>query len=554
MKTTTMTMICISGLMSMTLAQGVDESNLGVDENNQEASQIVQEAQNRAEELAEISSNDIYEDASSAVQASLKSMGLKPRYNPKNRTFIQIGSAEMKISDPHNNKDFIAIREVLAIEAYLSGKAKIIRSINQNFSAIEKVSLNCDYGDDPTSNKIEQLTNKLLKKKEELRRKLAELAVAESEQLEGASVSDRLGGILDGIAKKLDETYNSKDILEEKKQNFLAVKKECELLQKEFDEVQKLIDENPKPSRKISSDIESIAQMPLLGATVLTQSEKWDPTTKMYSVAMAVIWNSKLQEHALSFSKGNPLNNKKKGGISISIDDWIEDMDFSSMVGPRTFTDPTGRTIFVGIAAVDLTGKVKDRDAKKGLAGLSAEALLAFSLHSDVYSYREGKKMLREYDDDKSSSCRKFAQALMQQCKLDSMRGSMELHSDIVKHPISGRETYVVAYYLDPDLSKDALKTIVKAQRAAMDVITTSQVAGGVIAGGQKALDDQKKSKKFYDAGMKKGEDIVNAPPKKGGKKASPKGTPKSKIDENKNGSTGGTFTGDGGKLYFNLD
>lgn len=552
MKTTTMTMICISGLISMTLAQGVDESNLGVDENNQEASQIVQEAQNRAEELAEISSNDVYKHASDAVRESLKSMGLRPRYNRKNSTIIQIGSAEMMISDPHNNKDFIAIREALATQAYLHGKANIIKSINQNFSAIEKVSLNHDYGDDPISNKIEQLTNKLLKKKEELRRKLAELAVAESEQLEGASVSDRLGGILDGIAKKLDETYNSKDILEGKKQNFLAVKKECELLQKEFDEVKELIDENPKPTREISSDIEAIAQMPLLGATVLTQSEKWDPTTKAYSVAMAVVWSPKLQEHATSISKGNPLNNKKKGGISI--DDWIENMDFSSMVGPRTFTDPTGRTIYVGIAAVDLTGKVGARDAKKGLAGVSAEALLAFSLYSDVYSYQGAKKMLREYDDDKSSSFGKYANTIMQQCKLDSMRGSLELYYDIVKHPISGRETYVVAYYLDPDLSKDALKTIVKAQREAMEVITTSQVAGGVIAGGQKALDDQKKSKKFYDAGMKKGEDIVNAPPKKGGKKTSPKGTPKSKIDENKNGSTGGTFTGDGGKLYLDLD
>ena len=122
--------------------------------------------------------------------------------------------------------------------------------------------------------------------------KFAQFNEAEANALEGVTIGDRFGAILEGIAKRLDSAFSSEKILAEKRALRDEIAAQVELLTSQYVELKKQADAMPKvPDNEIESAAQAFAKMPLLGSTVLTQAESWDATEKIYSVSMAVVWS-----------------------------------------------------------------------------------------------------------------------------------------------------------------------------------------------------------------------------------------------------------------------
>ena len=493
---------------SMLVAQEMAEAELVAETDQGEA--IAAQCVDTTEEAP---ANE-FVSAADLVSQALEERGLFEGYDPEKNATIQIGTAQIKIEDPANDKTFMTVRTLKAAEAYLAAKVAIIQSINTDFSAMDRATMTYQDGKDEVQEAYEAKMAELEATKALLVEKFAQFNEAEANALEGVTIGDRFGAILEGIAKRLDSAFSSEKILAEKRALRDEIAAQVELLTSQYVELKKQADAMPKvPDNEIESAAQAFAKMPLLGSTVLTQAESWDATEKIYSVSMAVVWSPKLQAVAEALTTGQEVA-AGKGGIAPK--DWIKKQDLAVMVGPRSFTDPSGKKVFVGIAAADLTGPVSQMASKKRLADMNARKAVAFSLTSDVQSAETARQVLREYGD-KKAVMEEMTTALQQKCDIN-LQGCMKLTSKELKHPITGRKTYVSVFYVDPQLNKNAQDLLEKAYSAAGRQTKATQYRRGRHAGAEAALDKTRKSKAEFNRGKAEVEKTVteeiNAKPK----------------------------------------
>ena len=195
-----------------------------------------------------------------------------------------------------------------------------------------------------------------------------------------------------------------------------------------------------------------LAAMPLMGTSVFCQAESWDPATKQYSVAVAVVWSPKLEAAARTMIAGDAATPGKPGAFSRA--KWVKAQDWSSMVGARRFTDNKGHNLFVGIAAIE-AGEGLDANANRAIAQEMARKNTALSLYGDVAVASVASEQMKMYPD-KTEVTRELAQATASAVELKNFKGCMMLAEKTVTHPITGKRIYVCAYYIDPILAVDA--------------------------------------------------------------------------------------------------
>ena len=61
-------------------------------------------------------------------------------YDPKRRSIIHIGTAMAPVPDPSKSLNYIKVRQMLAQEAVMNAKVKIIRQLRQEMSATEAIA------------------------------------------------------------------------------------------------------------------------------------------------------------------------------------------------------------------------------------------------------------------------------------------------------------------------------------------------------------------------------------------------------------------------------
>ncbi len=514
-----------------------------------QGAEIAAQADAQAAQLAAEAPSEEFVSAEEVVKKNLAKMKLAPGYDRKRKAIIAIGTAEVLIKDPANDNTFMAVRAAKANEAYLNAKAEVIRSINTDFSAMDRALTTAGFGEDDVQKAFAERRADFEAKREELAKKLAQLDKAEASAFRGVTMTDRFGAVIEGVAKKLDDKFNSAEIAAQKKAVRDQLKAECAELLAEY----KVLEEEAKkipavPSTEVSSSVKMLSKMPLLGSSVLTQAESWDKTDKTYSVSIAVVWSPKLQENAVALVTGEAVPSSKKGQFTPQ--EWVAKQDLTTMIGPRRFTDNEGNNIFVGIATADLTGKVKDRRAKKMLADTAARKAVAFSLAGDFEAYREASSNYKEYDDDLRTSVEKLRDVVGQKCDIN-LQGCLPLCNKEVKHPITGRKTYVTAYYIEPTLAKDAMDLLKKSYAGAIRQTKATQYRRGQHAGMEKSLDNQRKSTMEFNKGVADGARGVlqevqrQQSEAKQQKKSVSAGASGSKRQEPTGQSQGGSFSGD---------
>jgi hypothetical protein len=491
--------------------------------------------------------SDEFVSAEKIVEDEIKKAGLK-KFNRKTKAIVQVGSASIKIKDPATDNDFMTVRSLKATEAYLNAKRKIIEAINLSFKGIDKQVMIAKYGKDPTQQQFVETQVKLEATKAELVKKMEQLDKAEAETLRGATLSERFGKILDGIAKRLDKDYDPNSLDAKKKAVYDEISQDVERLKADYavlkEQAKKI---PPVPKKSLESTIQMNAQMPLLGSTVVAQAESWDESTQEYMVSMAVVWSPRMQEIAESLTTsdelvvGNPTD--------FDIDSWVEEQDLAVMIGPRSFTDDEGHKIFVGVAAIEMDCPIIDRDIKKNIADQNAIKAVAFSLMSDIESYRTSSAALREYGEDEKAALTSMTQTLSQKCEIN-LQGCMQATSDVVTHPITGRPTYVSVFYLEPSLADGAQELLENAYAGLGAQVKASQYREGRHAGARAEVEEIRKSKEEFKRGFADGKQNVkskvqakSAKPK-AKKKTTSRGASSSKRSATPGKSQGGGYSG----------
>lgn len=517
--------------------------------------EIVKEAEEKQpeikEELAEAAEQKKQETASTVVKALLTKkkdnggLGLKEGWDKKKKAMIVIGTAQVNIEDPAQEDHFMNMRQLKTLEAVIDAKAKIVRAIDTQVKGVDRVACMYEAGTDDATKAFAEKKAALEAKKLELAKKLAILDERESAALAGVTLSDRFGALIDAIVKKLDAEYNKEDIVAEKQAAYEAMKAECAVIMEQYKALEKDAKKFPKyPDNEVNNDVVMTAKMPVLGASVLLQSESW--VGKTYQVAVAVVWSPKLQANALRFIKGDVAPSAKKGAYEP--DEWAEQQYLPCMLGSRRITDKDGNCVFIGIGAEDISGPTSKVKAKKRLAEVDAVQSIVRALYSDIDAYTEANRMLKEYENFNVNK-EKLADIVNGKHKM-ALKGCLPLTSIECEHPISGRQTYVTVYYIDPDLNKSSAELMKKAYADAGLAEKAIDEAIGEHEGMASELDSVRKSKEAYNKGFSKGKKSVQDEMKKAEEVKKPVAAPKvykpGKVAPVKKAtSSQGVFSGD---------
>lgn len=488
--------------------------------------------------------------ASDKVRENLGRLGVPEGYDPAKKSIVVVGSAYLAAKDLNVDKMFMTKRSAKAMEAYLNAKAEIIRAFSMNFSAAEQISMQAEFGDSEEEAALAAEIDGVQERVADFARKANAPAVADApfDDTLVAALKDIDAAKLAGIAASalVDPAGTVGKAVETAvgaaaSGGGLAAERD-RLVSDVSGAVAKANAVPRQPVNESTSAVSLLSKMPLLGATVLTQAESWDRTDGVYEIAMAVLWSPKLQEEAKALASGNPAPSEKNGRLSAQ--EWVARQDLLAVVGPRRFTDKDGNAIVVGVAARDLAGipVVKMKPAKQ-LADTDAMKYVATSLLCDLEAFREAKQGLAEYADDTSKATESISDKIASKTELQ-LSGVLRLGTKEGLHPISGRKTYAVAYYLAPDLSRDAMERIKKLYADAVTVENATKFRRGQLAGMEEKLDEARKSDRKFQEGKAEGAAAVTARVKADEAKARVSG-PQGSSGVKQGAASGGAVSGD---------
>jgi hypothetical protein len=442
----------------------------------------------------------------------------------KNRIMVikQTGEA-IDSYDP----DFLQKREALAIEASLLAKATIIESFTTTASAENILSV----PGNPIAKQLEaeqkqikameaQAQKFYLQAQKETSVLLSAYDQAQAEELRGVTFGDRLNSLLEATIKKLDETFDSQQITEDKKQRLSDVKMRLDKARKIEDDKQKLLEEvqnkiaelQGQVKKETRSAIETTSSMPLFGATTLMQVESFDDLRGQYNIASLVVWSPKLELEArgmlLGAGKGKPRKNK------ISIDEWLDKQNLSSMVGARRYLASDGSTNFMGISAVEY-----DPDDSGSYSMLEEEAILwakqaaILSLKASVESVKSAERLKRDIRgaDGKVESkiLKDFSANIQESVKNLTIRGLETLRIEETVHEPTGKNIIVAVANVNSALAVKA-SDIMKDMYATLKEVNADQsFIQGEEAGMKAEADKTLNNKAIFDAGVASGSNQV---------------------------------------------
>lgn len=557
-------------LMAATLGAVVSLAAVAAD-NGEE---IVAKA--RATDLTVVE-GDEFVSAKEQVERNLEKLGLSQEYNPEKKSMIKIGVAYKQIKDPANDKKFSALRTLKYMEAYLNAKAEIIRAIEQDMSAMDRAETFGEFIDGESARDV--FAAKQGKFAEKVAAFVARIPAENEKVVKALSVpvDSSFGAALDDALAVIDEaqaaaTPDVKKVANAVSQDMKdagvsgsetvkavgeeadkqipkvdvtgnALKRELQALKTEFDALaaeDKKLSETPSAVQE--SVTKTMARMPILGATVLIQTESWNKETGEYQVAVACVWSAALEENAKQLAMGDFTPVAKKGPCSVR--DWVKKQDLSRMLGSRQFIDDKGRRIIIGIGAREEPKSVSQKKAVERQVAMEASRNVAFAMMGDVQAATEAKSMSKEMGDE-STTAESIADKLSQ--KLDSnFKGLGKLMDKEVKSPITGKRMMVSVYYLDPSLAKDSAGILKKAYENMMLVTRATQRAHGRHAGFEQALEDTRKSTEEFDKAKAGATKEVKEAVETAERQNSVNGTgAQGAAQSNKGENKGGTFTGD---------
>jgi len=442
----------------------------------------------------------------------------------KNRIMVTTQTGEaIDAYDP----DFLQKREALAIEASLLAKARIIESFITTASAENILSV----PGNPIAKQLEAEQKQIkameaqsqkfyLEAQRETSVLLSAYDQAQADELRGVTYGDRLNSLLEATIKKLDETFDSQQISDDKKQRLSDVKMRLDRAKKIQEDKKKLLEEvqikiaelQGQVKKETKSTMETTSSMPLFGATTLMQVESYDDLRGQYNIASLVVWSPKLEQEArgilLGSGKGKPRKNK------LSIDGWLDKQNLSSMVGARRYLSSDGSTNFMGISAVEY-----DPDDSGSYSMLEEEAILwakqaaVLSLKSSVESVKSAERLKRDIlgADGKVESkiLKDFSANIQESVKNLTIRGLETLRIEETVHEPTGKNIIVAVANVNSALAVKASDIMKDIYATLKEVNADQSFIKGEEAGMKAEANKTLNNKAIFDAGVASGANQV---------------------------------------------
>jgi len=413
----------------------------------------------------------------------------------KKRIFV-IASESFDVEDPSYDTDFITKRSVYATMAGMAGKAKMVEFMRTQMSAVDQLKapgtdvyaeLNAAYM---------KATKRLKKQQEEMVDLLSLVDQKEADMLAGVTWDDRSKALFDAAIKKLDASFDTGKIEQEKLNKYEKAKKRYEESATELNRLQaqsKAI--KGKVKSETFSSVETLAKAPIMGATVIAQAESWNEEEEQYEVAVLMVWSPKLETSAKSLLTGEKNKVKPKKGMTTT--NWIKKQDLSTLVGSRQFIDQNGDRWFVGAFSTYLGNSSSSKRSAKGIADLFAKKEAVMAVFADLETQKQAQIATQTRNaglggKDHTTVVHSFAETTRQEIENKQISGLSKLTSRTVTHPISGHKIYTVVYAISPASARSAL------------AMEASNYASAISA--EKAQSKQKGLKDAYDASLNKAE------------------------------------------------
>lgn len=438
-----------------------------------------------------------------AVQQELLKRGISQNFDINKGSIVQIGTAQTVLIDPEVG-DFLTERELLARQAELDARAKIAGMVRKEFSGSTRVHM---YGTRERQEFEARFANEIraaAEQRAKVEKLLQAIDRAEASKLAGVTTGDRFNKVVDGIIKKLDATYSSDVVLQDKQTRLDQLKSmysEAKQLQVELDAKA----DSMYPLTEVETDANSLAEFKLVGSTVLFQSESW--IGNKYQVALAVVWSPKLQERAVKALACGVVEGGTPGPMSLG--EWLNSIrdQLPMMVGARQYIDNQGRHYFLGISSQELVDDIAQQEHDMLFARQMSDQAVAYSLFVEGQSDIQASAAMKKYKGNAPADVMKSlaADMKMETPKNLAISGLGQVYSDEGLHQLSGKHIYTSVSAVDGVLAanSDAIKQMWA--DTAIDVTRTSNEIRGRDAGRNEAYEEAKADPTDFNRGYDKG-------------------------------------------------
>ena len=234
----------------------------------------------------------------------LTAKGWSEGWDSQRKRMFVVAMAEFDVEDPSYDTDFITKRSLFATRAVMEAKAKIAEFMRTQMSAIDLMTIPGNDVHDQLSEDYAKQEKRILKQKNELVKLLQEVDAAEAEKLAGITWQDLSKEMLAAMIKKLDTSFDSGRLEAEKAEKYQRAKIRYKESYAELERIQQKAEAlRGQVKQETSSSVETLAKAPLMGSTLLAQTESWDADKEQYQVAVLLVWSEQLENSA-------PLNTR----------------------------------------------------------------------------------------------------------------------------------------------------------------------------------------------------------------------------------------------------
>lgn len=461
-----------------------------------------------------------------ALRQWLKSKGWTADWDSeKNRMiFVLERGARIRPNDP----DFLDKRTALYNEVELRLKGDIITALYTKVDASVFISIPGNSLEKEFKARTDEYTRKQIAAMDALddaKMDYEDVLTAEElasiDALEGITSADRWNAILDGIAKRLDESYSTDDISQDKAERAASLRQQLAAAAQKVREaedfkaaldaeadiaVKVLRDEFQK---KQSSEVGVLSEMPLLGAVMLKTAESYDGK-RDYRVAGAMAWSPRLQKDAADLLLG--IGKPEARPSRQSFEEWISAQDLSDVIGTRRFLAADGSVHFVGFAASEYDPEqVESEGAAKRATQLKAIGMAALSMKADV-SVNSRVKTQAFSVGGESLTYESVAEELSQTTGGQiAISGMVSVDPIATIHKPSGKPIVVGYAHINSDLAAKSEPFREEASALELWINEDQSAQRGREAGRKAAADAAKNDPKAYADGFDRGKAGVEA-------------------------------------------
>ncbi|WP_286313954.1 hypothetical protein [Turicimonas muris] len=470
-------------------------------ENSQKIS--VQKAQNQ----------DQVKSAEELATDLLDEMDLMPGWNEKEGgengegMMIAVGVAKVNTKSLAPEK-LVLIRPLKYTEAYLYAKADIIKAIRVNLSAENRVMLPETGMSTEFDRRRDELNRLLAQKTKELQESMKEAGAMKEDTVGDVSKSDLYREGIAAVLNKLGWTVEIDKLKQAQAEKVRQKKAELLELQAQIDALKKEIEDNKAQLSKTStSEVETLASMPLSGAMALAQFESLK--NDEYQVAVVVGWSPEHAKYITDTFAGKPINTTLHGTQTFKEYLNAQKPAMASSIGGRKFIDKNGVIHILGIGASPIIGSSSAaRDAAKISAEAQAQSQVAYALYGDVKAWTHFKQKAVEAktgQGDKTDIVQSAAQDLSESVKNLQIHGLQKRFERVLTYPLTNQKILVnvVEYsYKNANLARNAESD---SYHAAAQMESQNKAYQGEKAGKEAVVKAAQNSRTSYQAGYSSG-------------------------------------------------